>query len=227
MPPVRWVCLSSLFISKKCMNCLIFFQFWSSKPWIWIRIKWIQIRNPALLSFQWMCKFLSVFHTTVFCSQVIDAHMTAMQNKWSWLLQLTLCLETHLKYSDASHRCVPYNKGGIIEIWRGSTSCSGCWRRGGGHKLEPLPTYTIPTPQFSRAANLQVPVNSSFINLSFVITQTPKVEPLHISVLLVAVYFSSFAPFSHLHFNRAYNWCTWGTHLHGQLTEWGHAIHIH
>ena len=31
-------------------------------------------------------------------SAVIEAHMTAMQSKWSWLLQLTLCLETHLRY---------------------------------------------------------------------------------------------------------------------------------
>ena len=30
-------------------------------------------------------------------SAVIEAHMTAMQSKWSWLLQLTLCLETHLR----------------------------------------------------------------------------------------------------------------------------------
>ena len=47
--------------------------------------------------------FLSILKRLVRV-QVIDAHMTAMQNKWSWLLQLTLCLETHLKYSDASHR---------------------------------------------------------------------------------------------------------------------------
>merc|ERR1719367_1294357 len=37
-------------------------------------------------------------------SQVIEAHMTAMQNKWAWLLQLTLCLETHLKHTSTSHR---------------------------------------------------------------------------------------------------------------------------
>ena len=28
---------------------------------------------------------------------VIQAHMETMQSKWSWLLQLTLCLETHLR----------------------------------------------------------------------------------------------------------------------------------
>ena len=32
-------------------------------------------------------------------SPVIDAHMKTMQAKWAWLLQLTLCLETHLRYS--------------------------------------------------------------------------------------------------------------------------------
>lgn len=30
-------------------------------------------------------------------STVIEAHMTTMQSKWAWLLQLTLCLETHLR----------------------------------------------------------------------------------------------------------------------------------
>ena len=30
-------------------------------------------------------------------SAVIEAHMTTMQSKWAWLLQLTLCLETHLR----------------------------------------------------------------------------------------------------------------------------------
>ena len=47
--------------------------------------------------------------------QVIDAHMTAMQNKWSWLLQLTLCLETHLKYSDSSHRF--FHECQVAEDW--------------------------------------------------------------------------------------------------------------
>merc|ERR1711899_391700 len=35
-------------------------------------------------------------------SAVIEAHMTAMQSKWSWLLQLTLCLETHLRHAGTS-----------------------------------------------------------------------------------------------------------------------------
>ena len=30
--------------------------------------------------------------------------MAAMQGKWAWLLQLTLCLETHLKYTSVSQR---------------------------------------------------------------------------------------------------------------------------
>merc|ERR1719192_3043700 len=37
-------------------------------------------------------------------SQVIEAHMTAMQDKWAWLLQLSLCMETHLKHTSTSHR---------------------------------------------------------------------------------------------------------------------------
>ena len=31
-------------------------------------------------------------------SKTIEAHMTAMQNQWAWLLQLTLCLEIHLNH---------------------------------------------------------------------------------------------------------------------------------
>ena len=30
-------------------------------------------------------------------SKVIEAHLATMQGKWAWLLQLTLCLETHLR----------------------------------------------------------------------------------------------------------------------------------
>ena len=37
-------------------------------------------------------------------SPVIDAHMKTMQAKWAWLLQLTLCLETHLRYSRIFNR---------------------------------------------------------------------------------------------------------------------------
>lgn len=29
----------------------------------------------------------------------IEAYMAAMQTQWAWLLQLTLCLETHLKHA--------------------------------------------------------------------------------------------------------------------------------
>merc|ERR1711971_510814 len=35
-------------------------------------------------------------------SAVIEAHMTTMQSKWAWLLQLTLCLETHLRHASTS-----------------------------------------------------------------------------------------------------------------------------
>ena len=37
-------------------------------------------------------------------SQVIEAHMLAMQDKWAWLLQLSLCMETHLKHTGTSQR---------------------------------------------------------------------------------------------------------------------------
>ncbi|XP_044737986.1 dystonin isoform X15 [Chrysoperla carnea] len=32
-------------------------------------------------------------------TKCIEAHMSAMQAQWAWLLQLTLCLETHLKHA--------------------------------------------------------------------------------------------------------------------------------
>uniref|UniRef100_A0ABD2XTK8 Calponin-homology (CH) domain-containing protein n=1 Tax=Trichogramma kaykai TaxID=54128 RepID=A0ABD2XTK8_9HYME len=32
-------------------------------------------------------------------SRTIEAYISAMQSQWAWLLQLTLCLEVHLKYS--------------------------------------------------------------------------------------------------------------------------------
>jgi len=31
-------------------------------------------------------------------SKVVEAHLQAMQAKWAWLLQLTMCLETHLRH---------------------------------------------------------------------------------------------------------------------------------
>lgn len=30
-------------------------------------------------------------------SKIVEAHLTTMQARWAWLLQLTLCLETHLR----------------------------------------------------------------------------------------------------------------------------------
>jgi hypothetical protein len=30
--------------------------------------------------------------------------MQAMQTQWSWLLQLTMCLETHLKYASSYYQ---------------------------------------------------------------------------------------------------------------------------
>jgi dystonin len=48
-------------------------------------------------------------------SQVIEAHMAAMQGKWAWLLQLTLCLETHLKYTSTSQRF--FQECSVAEEW--------------------------------------------------------------------------------------------------------------
>ncbi|XP_074641306.1 uncharacterized protein LOC141899052 [Tubulanus polymorphus] len=36
-------------------------------------------------------------------AKTIEAYMAAMQTQWSWLLQLTMCLETHLKHATAYH----------------------------------------------------------------------------------------------------------------------------
>ncbi|XP_070068853.1 microtubule-actin cross-linking factor 1 isoform X21 [Drosophila takahashii] len=37
-------------------------------------------------------------------SKCIEAHLTALQQQWAWLLQLTLCLEVHLKHSTEYHQ---------------------------------------------------------------------------------------------------------------------------
>ena len=37
-------------------------------------------------------------------SKTIEAYTTAMQTQWSWLLQLTMCLETHLKHASQYHQ---------------------------------------------------------------------------------------------------------------------------
>ncbi|XP_043245138.1 dystonin-like isoform X38 [Amphibalanus amphitrite] len=34
----------------------------------------------------------------------VEAYLAAMQTQWSWILQLTLCLETHLKHAQLSHK---------------------------------------------------------------------------------------------------------------------------
>ncbi|CRK91723.1 CLUMA_CG005357, isoform G [Clunio marinus] len=36
-------------------------------------------------------------------SKTIDEHLQALQSQWSWLLQLTLCLEVHLKHATEYH----------------------------------------------------------------------------------------------------------------------------
>uniref|UniRef100_W8AEP3 Dystonin n=1 Tax=Ceratitis capitata TaxID=7213 RepID=W8AEP3_CERCA len=37
-------------------------------------------------------------------SKCIEAHLTVLQQQWAWLLQLTLCLEVHLKHSTEYHQ---------------------------------------------------------------------------------------------------------------------------
>ena len=34
----------------------------------------------------------------------VEAYLAAMQTQWSWILQLTLCLETHLKHAQLSSK---------------------------------------------------------------------------------------------------------------------------
>ncbi|XP_055691757.1 dystonin isoform X3 [Lutzomyia longipalpis] len=45
-------------------------------------------------------KLVSQAHPAAKC---IEAHLSALQYKWSWLLQLTLCLEIHLKHASEHH----------------------------------------------------------------------------------------------------------------------------
>jgi hypothetical protein len=37
-------------------------------------------------------------------AKCIEAYLAAMQAQWSWVLQLILCLETHLHHASAYHR---------------------------------------------------------------------------------------------------------------------------
>lgn len=37
-------------------------------------------------------------------SETIEAYLSAMQSQWAWLLQLTLCLEVHLKHTSRSQQ---------------------------------------------------------------------------------------------------------------------------
>lgn len=36
-------------------------------------------------------------------AKCVEAHLQALQSQWSWLLQLTLCLEVHLKHATEYH----------------------------------------------------------------------------------------------------------------------------
>jgi dystonin len=48
-------------------------------------------------------------------SKTIEAYMSAMQSQWAWLLQLTLCLEIHLKHASQSQQF--FNEIHQVEHW--------------------------------------------------------------------------------------------------------------
>lgn len=48
-------------------------------------------------------------------SKTIEAHLQALQSQWSWLLQLTLCLEVHLKHATDYHQF--FNEIKDAEAW--------------------------------------------------------------------------------------------------------------
>lgn len=48
-------------------------------------------------------------------SKCIEAHLTVLQQQWAWLLQLTLCLEVHLKHATEYHQFFTQIKDG--EQW--------------------------------------------------------------------------------------------------------------
>lgn len=48
-------------------------------------------------------------------AKCIEAYMAAMQSQWAWLLQLTLCLETHLRH--AAHHHTFFKEARECEQW--------------------------------------------------------------------------------------------------------------
>ncbi|XP_076320048.1 microtubule-actin cross-linking factor 1, isoforms 1/2/3/4/5-like isoform X3 [Tachypleus tridentatus] len=50
-------------------------------------------------------------------TECIEAYLAAMQSQWSWLLQLTICLEEHLKHSSAYHQF--FTESRECEQWLG------------------------------------------------------------------------------------------------------------
>lgn len=48
-------------------------------------------------------------------AKCVEAHLQALQSQWSWLLQLTLCLEVHLKHATEYHSFFAEIKD--VEIW--------------------------------------------------------------------------------------------------------------
>lgn len=48
-------------------------------------------------------------------AKTIEAYMAAMQSQWAWLLQLTLCLEVHLRH--AAHSQTFFKEVQQSELW--------------------------------------------------------------------------------------------------------------
>ena len=48
-------------------------------------------------------------------TKCIEAYLAALQTQWSWLLQLTLCLETHLRHAASHNRF--YQEASECEQW--------------------------------------------------------------------------------------------------------------
>lgn len=68
------------------------------KIWCWKRWNWIHSTNFDLVIFE----FLKVWY--ILNPQHWQAYMEAMQSQWSWLIQLTVCLEQHVKFKALYHQ---------------------------------------------------------------------------------------------------------------------------
>ncbi len=65
-------------------------------------MKELEIRESQFTSVQDMGEALIMDHHPA--AKTVEAYTTAMQTQWSWLLQLTMCLETHLRHASHYHQ---------------------------------------------------------------------------------------------------------------------------